>query len=498
MIDFIWSLLTGLVQVMICGGFLILGLKYYEWYDDRFVTRKITQWIAKQNYVTYRILVPPDVNLPISEMQSFFDEAHIVSGNRSQDEIYSQGAGFFDIVLDIIGHDGQMGYYITMEKSRLDLAMGFLKNYYPNIELKPCRHPFKSWPKEWWDQDGLGNGLRNYKGSEVAPAKNDLHPLRNWKKFYNPSGALVSDPMGLLMGTVKNIPENAYLVIQYIFRPHPDAQAKRTKGWEVAIQKLRKQFIENNIVEKSGTTVQVLTEEEEEILQNAQVKMKSKQFKTKLRWLLVYDKRKSSIQEGSIKKGIAAYYQELSTGVQSLKDAITTSTDARYPGGRFGPFDGLVGDWMNKIYWTTGERSYRMKRLYSSIINQGLDMGEDSSSFFLDPGSMASLFHFPQQKITQPINTTVYAANTQPTQAQSADGRSVVIQQYQPAFYIQQPDGTQVPVNPVQPMQVLNPAIHQSMVEGIGQSVVNGQFGMLPQQKPTDLKHQPPDNLPTE
>jgi hypothetical protein len=493
MIEFIWSLLSGFVQVFLYGGFIIFGLKYYEWYDDRLVAKRSGRWAAKQNIRTVEIVPPIDSALLISEMQSLFTEIYGISGNRTPDEIYSTGAGFFNIAFDIIGHNSQVQYFLTMESSRLDLTVSFLKQHYPTIEVRDTVHPFKSWPQEWWDQDGL-NGLRAYRGADIVPAKTDLHPLKSYKKFYNSSGGLVNDPMNVLMNTLKNMPADGYLVMQYIFRPHPGVLATRVKGWEDTIQKLKKEFIDNNSVEKIGANVQTLTQEEEEILQNAIVKMKSIQYRTKLRWMLIYDKKSGTVDEGNIKKGIGAYFQDLSTSVQSVKDSDATNTEKRYPGGMFGPLDAVVGNWMNRIYWTTTERSYRMRRLYSALINQSLDTGEDSSNFFLDPESIASLLHFPQSKTTITINP-VY---TQPQQQQTtSDGRHVVIQQYQPAFYIQHPDGTQVPVGSMQPVQIINSnTTGQAVLDGANQTMQSS-FIALQNQNQTDIKHQPPEDLPT-
>ncbi|MEM1312582.1 MAG: hypothetical protein AAGF07_03920 [Patescibacteria group bacterium] len=497
MIDFIWSLLVGFSQVLIVGGFLIVGLKYYEWYDDRYANRKIARWSNKQEYLTIRILFPEDINLPISEMQSFFEDANVIGSSPSKKELYSQGSSFYNIVIDIIANNGQLGYFLTAERSKMDLVTVFFKNVYPDIDLLSCEHPFKSWPKEWWDREGLGGSLRNYKGSEVAPDDSDLHPLRKWQDFYDNNGHLVSDPISLITDTSGEIPENAFLVLQYIFKPHALNYNQKVKEWELDIKKIRKKFIENKDIEKSGNTIQSLTKEEERILQEAQQKMKSKQFKTKLRWLLIYDKRKSSFDADKYKKIISAYYQELSTDVQSLNNTLSTNTDAKYIGGKFGLLDGLIGGWINTIYWSSGERSYRMKRLYKSIVSQSFEMGDSQSCFYLDTQSIASLFHFPQVKEKSKLNKNYYNPQTQPIKAQSVDGKSVVIQQYQPAFYIQQPDGTQVPVSQVQPTSVVSTQPSQSNSDNISffPSQTPKELNILAD--PTDAKYQPPEDLPT-
>jgi hypothetical protein len=268
------------------------------------------------------------------------------------------------------------------------------------------------------------------------------------------------------------------------------------KGWEAFIQKLRKEYIENNIVEKAGTTVQVLTTEEEEILQNAQVKMKSSQYKTKIRWLLIYNKKSKNVDEGNVKKSMNAYLQELSTSMQSLKDSGETNTAQKYGGGKFGLADGIIGDWLNRIYWTAGEKTYRMRRLYNSVINQSLYIGENPDNFYLDPASLAALIHFPQQKTVLGINP-VYANQMGNYQEENQNpDKSVIIQQYQPAFYIHNPDGTQIPINPVQPVNFVNPMTGQSLANSVIQSIP-GQLEYNNQKRLDELKNKPPEDLPT-
>ncbi len=483
MFDFIWGLVVGLFQVILFGGFFIFGIKYYEWYDDRLVAKKGGQWASSQKIVTVELIVPPNTPVPISEMETFFTDAHVISGNRSASEIYASGAGFFNMTFDLIGHDGKVQIYLTLEKARMELVLSFLNHHYPAIEAHECEHPFKKWPQEWWMEDGVF-GLKTLRGADFVPLKSDLFPLKSWKKFYNSNGILVNDPMNMLYNTLKSMPSDGYLIMQYIFRPHPQVQVSRTKGWNSELQKLRKNFLTNSFVDKTSMSLQALTKEEEEILQGVQVKLNSTQYRVKFRWMVAYDKQSKTVDDGNVRKGIGAYLQELSTSMQGLKDSGDTSTEKKYDGGKFGPFDGMMGNWLNKKYWDGSEKYYRLRRLYSAVVGQSLDTGESSSNFFLDPGSCASLFHFPQDK--EAYN------NTQTTQTtQNADGK-VVIQQYQPAFYIRQPDGTQVPV-----MNGSGQALPGNYVRDPNTGEILS-LGALPASNQNEeLKHTPPEDLPT-
>ena len=480
MLELIWGVIIAFIQVGIFGGLPLLALKYYEWYDDRLVDRKIGGWIGQQKFETVELVVPPNTSFSISEMQAFFNESVVISGNRGVAEIYSTGAAFFDMAFEIIGHDGKFNIYLTLEKARLELLIGFLKSYYPTLGIFPCKHPFEDWPSEWIEGEGL-NGLTGFRGADIVPAKTDLHPLKDWTKFYN-NGVLISDPMNILINTMKSMPKDGYLIFQYAFRPHPDAQNGKTGSWEKELGALRKEFLTNNVVERVAGGIQSLTREEEDILQNAQVKLKSNQYRTKLRWAVIYDP-KGSVNQGNIKKSIGAYLQELSTSVQSLKDSGGTNTIKEYSGGSFGPFDSLLGGWINKVYWGKSEKYHRVQRLYKTLIGHSLGSGDDP--FFLDPGSIASMLHFPQIKQQEQNNSN--SINYQNPGYQSG----LVIQQYQPSFFVQQ-DGTRVPANQFMPGQGIN----QPVMSYSNQNQAYLNNNQVPQLVQVE-NYEPPDNLPT-
>jgi len=447
LLQFFVGIIFGLFQVLLYGGIVIIGVKAYEWYDDKFLEKKKTGYFSKQKFGTVRFIVPPETYIPISEMEAFFVDATSISGGRSISEIYAEGKWFFNLVFEIVAKGGEINTYLTAESGRLELALTFLKTHYPGIESVRCDHPFKNWPENWWDEDGV-EGLKGYRGADVVLGKNDVHPIKSWKHFYR-DGVLISDPMALLINFLKTTPPDAYVVLQYIFRPF-DAR-NRIPGWKKEVQRLRNEFTSNGDFETDSRGFQRLTKEEESILSTAQASINKPRYRLKFRWVTIYDKNNKNIDEGNIKKGIFAYLNEYTTNTQKFTQSGPTNTDESYGGGHFGPLDGKAGKWLNRIYYKSSEKLYRMKRFYKGLIGKEIDFGTDSNELFLDCESCASLFHFPEIKIQTAISS-IYG-NYKQAQPTPNSESPVVIQQYQPAFYLQN-DGSQTNVeNPSSPQE---------------------------------------------
>lgn len=513
MFDFIWGLVVALVEVFLFGGFIISGFKAYEWYFDREIDTKIGGYLGKQKFITVELKVPEGVSLSISEMETIFIESHSISGNRSVQEILSSGKWFFQINFDIISTGGEIHTYLHMEESRLELTRTFVLKHYPNLEFIQCEDPYKSWPRQWWDEDGV-NGMHGYRGADIVPV-DDLYPVRSWNTFYGKDGLLISDPMSSLLAYMHTIPKDTVMVMQYIMRPW-DIKPDKKKSWNAKLQKIRHEFLTNSIVEKKGTMIQALTREEEEVLNSIQVKMQKPQYRLKMRWLVLYkNKPKDVLDDGIASKAVASYLREYKTGMQNLFQAGSTNTDKKYDGGKFGPFDGVLGNWLNNIYWGGSEKEYRMRKFYTAVIGRSLDKGMSSNDFLMDTESIASLLHFPESKMRIATLSPVYG-NHRRGVGQQYEDQQVVIQQYQPAFYLQQ-DGTPVPINspelqPSQPQPVYNQAqseytkpqeYHtnsQQYPQYQNQTQQNYSPNIAqPQQNQTQgiNKFKPPDNLPT-
>lgn len=430
----------GIIQTFIAGGFIILGFKIYEWWGDRFYTTKVGKYVSKKKVITYDISLPIGADTSITEMEAFFNEASVISGNRSSSEIMSLGKWFFQICFDIVSIGGDVKMYISVEQGRMQLVQALLKKHYPDIIMVETEWPYKQWPKEWWDEDGVF-GWKSYRGNEITLTKSQIHPIKSYKEFYSHDDRLMNDPIETLFSYMREIPKDSVMMIQYNLRPWPAAEAK--KKWKKELEKLREEFTNNAVVEKKGNTIVPITSEEEKILDNARRKIPKAHYRSKIRWLVIHDKKSKSLDPSMAAKGISAYLQEFETGQQKLGALREMNTDAKAVSGKYGALDGIVTSKINEIYWMTRQKEYTMRRMYNAIINR--DGGFSGGDPLMSCEDLAGLIHFPMKRMSiaeKNINTLGFANNrTTGDQLQNQHQGGVVIQQYQPAYYIQQ-DGT--------------------------------------------------------
>jgi hypothetical protein len=474
MFEFIWGVLSGILQAFLFGGFIILGFKLYEWWSDRFYNVKVGKYLSKKKSKTYEISLPYGADTSIAEMEAFFNESSVISGNRSTSEIMSLGKWFFQICFDIVSIGGDVKMYLTAEQGRMDLLRSLLTKHYPDVIMKESPWPYEEWPEEWWNEDGVF-GLKGYRGNDIVPAKSQIHPIKNYNEFYSKDGRLINDPMETLFSYLRTIPKDSIVAIQYHLRPWPAEDAK--KKWKKDLETLREEFTNNAVVEKKGNSIVPITGEEEKILDDARKKIAKAHYRSKIRWFVIHDPKSKSLDPSMAAKGVSAYLQEFSTSQQKLGALREMNTDAKTVSGKYGVLDGIVSDKINAIYWMTRQKEYTMRRIYNGIRNRsGGFNGHDDA--LMSCADLAGLIHFPKKRLSQvemrEHNMLIQQQNPQASMGTAPGG--VVIQQYQPAYYIQQ-DGSVASTGGSLPIQGDN-------------------FQSVPQLEVKRNTPKPPDNLP--
>ncbi|MBC7472095.1 MAG: hypothetical protein H7196_02430 [candidate division SR1 bacterium] len=389
--------------VVLLGGFVIAGLKGYEWYDDRFLDDKIGGWFTKQNYIFVQ-LFPPGENLrSMQEMESFYVNLSSIYSGKSKKDIYLEGKWYENFTFEVHSRGGQVSFYVYLNKNYLPLLRSSLASHYPGSTVVEVPDPLLAFPKKWEGKAGPYNHLFT---TDIGFGASDLFPLKSWKMFQMGSNSPITDPMTTLISNFENIEAEDYIILQFVLQPQVYSPDKK-KALATELKKLREDYKANaNIEIGPDSSIQVLTKQERAVLESCEQKLTTTNFKMKIRTALLSVNPAPQRNLGMI----MSFFKEFNTEVQFTKPDADTKTSAAAEGIALGPFQ-------DKYYWKK-EQDYRRLNGYKAILGRGLGRGSDAK--FMDVESLASLFHFPatemiDQSLASRVSTDYGNVNALPS-----------------------------------------------------------------------------------
>jgi hypothetical protein len=388
---FILELLGALFWVLIIAGLVALGVKGWEWYDDRLLDQRIGAWFSKQDYITVQIFPPMENLRSMSEMENFFINLASVFTKKSPKDMYIEGKFYENFTFEVHSRGGQVGFFLYLNRAYLPLVRSSLAAHYPGTGMLECPDPLGTWPREWTGQVGPYNQLY---GTDLTLVASDVHPLKSWKFFQQGTLTPISDPVVTLISAMENIESTDYAIVQFVLRPFsPDADGRRKK-WQEEIAKLKKEYAANTFVEMGeGGQIQVLTKQEQAIINACEVKAGSDNFKCKIKILLLSSKSAPIRNLGPI----MSYFKQFGTDVQGIKPDPVSKSNASAEGTEVKFIGPKVATWIDEIYWKN-EQEYRKKKIYKSVLGRSLSAGGEPK--YIDVESLAAMFHFPS---TSPV-----------------------------------------------------------------------------------------------
>jgi hypothetical protein len=366
------------MAVTFLGGFVIAGLKGYEWYDDRFLDEKIGGWYGKQNYVMVQLFPPAENLRSMQEMESFYINLHSIYSGKSKKDVYREGKWYENFTFEVHSRGGQVSFYVQLNKNHVSLLRSSLAGHYPGSTIVEIPDPLSSFPKEWKGEAGPYKHLFT---ADIGFGKSDLFPLKSWKAFQNGSNSPLTDPMTTLISNLENIEAEDYIILQFVLQPQVfDADKRKLLDGE--LKDLRDKYSKNSSVEiGADNSIQVLTKMERAVLDTCEVKLKSTNFKIKMRTAMLSSNPAPNRNLGMI----MSFLKEFNTDEQFTKPDADTKTTAAAEDIQFGPLK-------DKYYWKK-ENDYRRMKGYKALLARS--MGSGSNPSFMDVESLASLFHFP-------------------------------------------------------------------------------------------------------
>lgn len=400
--NFVLNLLYYFGVVYVAGGFLVLGLKMIELYDDGFVNFKRRQW--KQNpilkRVFYKVCIPEGFSKTPADMAAlYYDMTHLNGGLRTKHEIYNLGRWYYDWSFDIIVRNGKAEIYTSFPFKRTDFIMKTFKSKFPEIKLVQTIDPYTYWPKKW--EPGKTN-LGKYAGFSGFNFQLASQGPENIAYGYDLGEN--SPITELLESFCKFDPNNTMIIWQYVFRPYPVPDSKQSK-WEKAIEEKKAEILgkstkfkytneEGKIV--TGTTGDLVAEKMKTYINKLETKVSEPHFKCSLKLMVFYPKGKKYYAT-VIEKMAKAFAGQIADN-NIIKKNWFTSNDRMFLGTKNGIFDSILGPIMDKIYHSK-EIIYRSKVLFEELATRDPDISNDSSEFMLSVPELCAFWHFPQMPI---------------------------------------------------------------------------------------------------
>jgi hypothetical protein len=157
-------------------------------------------------------------------------------------------------------------------------------------------------------------------------------------------------------------------------------------AWKEELKKLRKEFKDNANVEiADGGGIQLLTKNEQDILNSVEVKLSKDHYQFKIRAVFLT----AAGGPNRLMSPIMSYFKQYTTEKQFLKPSGEVKTSASSDSKNWGP-------WWDKVYWSK-EQEFRKKNIYKALINRS--MGSGSESKYIDVETLTSIFHFPSTEL---------------------------------------------------------------------------------------------------
>jgi hypothetical protein len=400
---FLLFLLLDFVMVFLLGGVVIVAMKGYEWYDDRYLDGKIGGWLGSQNYIVVQ-LFPPGENLrSMQEMESFFINLHSIHSGKSKKDIYREGKWYENFTFEVHSRGGQVSFYVHLNKNHLPLLRSSLASHYPGSTVVEVPDPLSAFPKKWEGQAGPYSHLFT---TDIAFGASDLFPVKSWKAFQMGSNSPLTDPMTTLISNFENIESEDYIILQFVMQPQVFDKDKKD-ALVKELKELKDKYSKNSSVEMGpDNTIQVLTKQERAVLEACEAKLNMTNFKIKIRTAILSAKPSPQRNLGMI----MSFFKEFQTDGQFNKPDGDTKTTASSEDATFGP-------WQDKQYWVR-EQDYRRKKGYEAILARSLAKGSDPR--FMDVESLAAMFHFPatemiDQSLASRVSTDYGNVNALPS-----------------------------------------------------------------------------------
>jgi hypothetical protein len=135
-----------------------LGIKIYEWADDRFLDDTIGGWIVKQKKMYFKIVPSNSSQIDVKDMENFLMNLNSTFENLSEKDLRTGAKFHQEYCIDLISLSGDINMYIKMYEKSLTTFVSAAKTHFPNVQFVEVESPYAQFPKTYdeskkiWDK----------------------------------------------------------------------------------------------------------------------------------------------------------------------------------------------------------------------------------------------------------------------------------------------------------------------------------------------------------
>ncbi len=367
---------------------------------------------AKKSYITLEIIPPRDIEASPLPMEYIFAGLAGVKKSLIVHEEYLDGEYAESFALEIASIEGQVHFYINCRKESRNLVEAHFYGQYPDIELVEVPDYTELVPRTVPNKDW------NLWGTDFELVKDDLYPIRTYKKFEESVTGKMLDPLAGIIEIMSKAGPGQHMWFQILITFEEDDWAKRVGRGTVD------EFIGKKQVHKAGFLSQILTDikdvflnifnmiigaelhfgaahEEEkkefdeqkitygqkEVIKALEENLGKMMFKTKMRYVYV-GRRENFDKPTGVSGFIGGIKQFNDQNLNSFKPNGATKTKAEFV---------FVG----------ARTRYMQRRIFRRYIER--DPQPYDVRFLLSTEELATVFHIPDMAVTAPTLSRVAA-----------------------------------------------------------------------------------------
>lgn len=203
---------------------------------------KIWYWKGLE-WVLLEIKIPRETAKPPQAMEQIFAGLHAIARPLDPDEKYWEGLQRDYLVFEMVGHGGEIHFFVYTPKKFKNMVEAQIYAQYPDSEIREADDPTRYLP------DKVPNAEWTLFGAEWKLAKPDQYPIRTYREFVLEEGTkeeVKVDPLSSIAETLSKLKPDEHIGIQLMIRPLIE------DDWKKEGEKLVYKLIGKKISKKPG------------------------------------------------------------------------------------------------------------------------------------------------------------------------------------------------------------------------------------------------------
>jgi len=355
-----------------------------------------TKYLSGLDWIILRIKFPQEVAASFKAMEQVFANIHgVYKKDLDWDEKFFEGKVIDQFSFEVVGSNGEVGFYIRTLESHRNLIESSIYAQYPEAEISEATDYTQflegEAPSDEYDIFGM----------EMTFIEKNYFPIRTYEYFEDvPGGPRVPrvDPLASLSELLGSLKIGEHIWIQYNLEP-------MGRGWtKEADEKIEELTKSGTPTEEGGVVFRTVPPQNTAIAKGITSKISKIGFNTTVRWLYIAKKDIFSKSMGAAVSGM--FKQFTAQNLNGFKPVKATLPEAKWP-------IGFMKKWPFKLIpypWKVSGTHFNKKRLFESYLKRA----NGSKRIVLNTEEIATMYHLPSIEVKAPLLERIEARKGTP------------------------------------------------------------------------------------